>query len=271
MTCSERGPRKDTRVAGVAMALALALAAATGAGCAATSDTSGGGEVEAQAGASQDVVDEQGDGTEGAEATSQPEGDQAADAATDPDVFDDACTDRYGDPTIYALSVLKGSQLATLLQGQSFAWSTRELLWMKEDGSAVLAVRGVGGENLTEEQALKLGPGTKTKKASYRLVTSHYSSLERAFKAVTGSAMTCEDSTFTDTAGVAVVNSPSGARVLVLMNVNEGVFVFSVFGEPAIKAGALEEVTGMSLGNSIDEAFLALAGRVPAVEQLELE
>lgn len=172
------------------------------------------------------------------------------------------CHDRRGDVTAYAVAELNGWQLQTLLLEQGYVWSAQDLTWVKDDGSAALVVRAADGTYLDDRQIAKLGLGSE-EAVSYRMVTSAYSSARRTFDALADNVLTCEDKELVDDGAVAVASGPSGHRMLLLVHKSNDVWVLSVFGEPAVEAGLLDEVCGQEVGTTVDEAFEALAGRAP--------
>lgn len=179
--------------------------------------------------------------------------------------FDDACLDRHGDITVFALCEMRGWELETLLQQQGYVWSAQDLTWVKGDGSVALIVRGADQSYLADDQISTLSYGAE-EGVSYRMVTSAYSTPRRAVNALVANVMTCEDVERTDESAVAVAYGPSMRRVLVFANRSNDVIVLSVFGEEALAAGLLDEIAGQELGSTIDEAFASLAGRTPAAE-----
>ncbi len=178
------------------------------------------------------------------------------------------CTDRHGDATAYALSELKGWQLETLLLEQGYVWSAQDLTWLKGNGSAALLVRSSGASYLGDEQIAKLDHGA-LEAVAYRIVTSEYSNTRRAFDALAAKTMTVIDVEHADDATVAITSGPMGQRMLLVLNESNDVIVLTAFGEGALEAGLLDEMADRELGTTIDDAFLALAGRMP-VEQGDL-
>jgi hypothetical protein len=173
----------------------------------------------------------------------------------------DEAIDRHDDASAYAVAELKGWQLETLLQQQQYAWSERNQMWIKEDGSAAVVVLNAQGETLSDDDIAKLEEGVTEAEVSYRIVTSKYSSVKRAFKGLVRDVLTCEDSEIIDGAAIGVCTGPSGKRCLVIIGESNDTIVATVVGEEAVKAGLLETISGKQVGTTIDSAFEAMTGR----------
>lgn len=191
-------------------------------------------------------------------------------AATDEESFQDEASfaqwpdeaiDRHGDASAYAVAELKGWQLETLLQQQQYAWSERNQMWIKEDGSAAVVVQNARGETLSDDDIAKLEEGVSEAEVSYRIVTSKYSNVKRAFKGLASAVLTCDDSEIIDGAAIGVCTGPSGKRCLVIVGESNDTIVATVVGEEAVKSGLLETIAGKQVGTSIDSAFEAMTGR----------
>lgn len=208
----------------------------------------------------QDAADKQTDSA-GDAATPQtaPSGRTEGDAALN--TWADECLDRRGDVTVYALAELKGGQLSALLLEQDYVWSERNQMWLKQDGSAAVVVNDVKGSPMANEDVAPLDAGSATTSATYRLVTSGYSSAKKAFEGLASRVMTCEDVEHAQSGTVGVLAGPSGRRCLVLVTKSDNVYVVTMAGEDAVATGLLDTLLGQELGTSVDEAFAALAGR----------
>lgn len=173
----------------------------------------------------------------------------------------DEAVDRHDDASAYAVAELKGWQLETLLQQQKYAWSERNQMWIKEDGSAAVVVCDAQGETLSDDDIAKLGEGAAEPGVSYRIVTSEYSSVKRAFKGLVSDVLACDDRELIDDAAVGVCTGPSGRRCIVIVGESNDAIVATVVGEEAVKAGLLETITGKPVGTSIESAFETMCGR----------
>lgn len=171
------------------------------------------------------------------------------------------CLDANGDVTVYALSELKGWQLETMMQQQEYTWSARNQLWVNKDDSVALVVLDSKGEELSDEGIAELDRGSFEAAAGYRIVTSRYNSVEKAFDGLVGKVMVCEDSAFEESSGVAVVYGPSMHRSLVFLSTSDDVICLTMYGEEAVAAGLFNTEAGSELGKTIDETFETLVGR----------
>lgn len=184
-----------------------------------------------------------------------------------PTAWADECFDRHGDITAYAVLELRGAQLETVLEQQGYVWSERSQMWLKEDGSSALTVLDDTGDPLPKAAVAELGAGASEASVSYRLVTSGYSTPQRAFDELVGKVLACDDSQFARQSGVGVAYGPSMRRALALVTRSNDVYVVSVFGEEAVAAGLLDAATGRELGATADAAFEALTGRAPGARR----
>lgn len=210
---------------------------------------------------------QQGSQADGENAATQTEPEQSQD---DEEAFEDEASfaswpdeavDRHDDASAYAVAELKGWQLETLLQQQRYVWSERNQMWIKEDGSAAVVVSNAQGETLSDDDIAKLEEGAAEAEVSYRIVTSKYSNVKRAFKGLVRDVLTCEDSEIIDGAAIGVCTGPSGRRCMVIVGESNDTIVATVVGEEAVKAGLLESISGKQVGTSIDSAFEAMTGR----------
>lgn len=241
-----------------AFVLSLVCCSVLLAGCSQSTDT----EVPAKEEAAQgDASQKEGDNSDAQE--TPVEEDESADEAID---WPRECLDRHGDITVYALTELTGEQLSTLLEEQDYAWSERNQMWVKIDGSAALAVNDAEGKLLKKDEIAALGAGGVEASVSYRLVTSEYSSVKRAINNLARKIMACEDVEYLGTSGVAVVSGPSEQRCLVFASKNNEVFTVSVYSEPALAQGLFNSESGQELGTTVDEVFAALTARTPGAE-----
>ena len=188
---------------------------------------------------------------------------ESADAEDDGsfEAFAPECLDDNGDVTVHALSELKGEQLEAMLQQQEYSWDARNLLWVNKDGSVALAVVAKGGEELSDKKIAELDCGSFEASVGYRIVTSKYNSVEKAFDALVAKVMVCEDSAFAESSGVAVAYGPSMQRSLVFLSTSDDVICLTMYSEDAVAAGLFDADAGAELGKTIDEVFQALAGR----------
>lgn len=242
---------------GVLVALALCCTAPGLVGCGAQSQ--GGGST-----STTDTAEEQQPAQTEGEAEDQAEDPEAEEAEVS---WPDECLDRRRDVTAYAVAELTGEQLEMLLLQQDYAWSERNHMWVKQDGSAALVVNDANGEHLTSEQVVALGEGAAEASTSYRIVTSGYSNAKKAFEELAGKLMEVEDAEITDDGAIGVVRGPSGRRCLVFVNESNDVYLVSVFSEPAVEAGLFDAQLGSTYGTTIESAFKALAGRTVATQQ----
>ena len=177
------------------------------------------------------------------------------------EAFAPECLDTNGDVTIHALSELKGEQLEAMLQQQEYSFDARNLLWVNKDGSVALAVVGKDGEELSDKEIAKLDCGSFEASVGYRIVTSKYNNVEKAFDGLVGKVMVCEDVAFAESSGVAVAYGPSMHRCLVFLSTSDDVICLTMYSEDAVAAGLFDADAGAELGATIDEVFEALAGR----------
>lgn len=241
----------------LAFALVLACGALLVTGCSKAPEPAGPGEE-----ATQDT-DDQAEATPADAQDAATEDDEATDEPID---WPNECLDRHGDITVYAITELTGAQLNMLLEEQDYAWSERNQMWIKIDGSAAFTVCDGEGNLLGKEAIAELGTGATEAGVSYRLITSEYSSVKRAINNLARNVMTMEDVEYLDTSGIAVVSGPSLQRCLVFASRSNDVFTVSVYSEQAVAEGLFNREAGQDVGATIDEAFEALTARTPSAE-----
>lgn len=179
------------------------------------------------------------------------------------DSWSAACLDRHDELTVYAVTTLRGKQIEQLLKQNSYNWNTRNQCWFKDKGTSALAVYGPDGQILNDEEIAELAPGMSEGAATYRIVSSHYSSVKRAFDGLVSGGMTCEDVELTDQSGVAVVADTAGQRGIVFLHREEDAITVSFASQEAVSEGLFDTIAGQELGSSVDDVFEALAGRKP--------
>lgn len=238
------------------MLLAASLACGSLGACAASS--SGSQQPSDEAAASEDVSSETTETETGEEAVEEGAQDEASFAS-----WADEATDRHGDATAYAVAELKGWQLETLLQQQGYAWSERNQMWTKEDGSAAVVVLDKEGKTVSDDDIAELEEGASEATVSYRIVSSGYSNAKRAFEGLASNVLDCEDFEIVEDSAVGVLSGPSEKRCLVIVSKSNDVFVATVMSEGAVASGLLEGLVGQPMGETIDEAFELMAGRAP--------
>lgn len=244
------------------LAVVLAVSSVATTSCAKGDGVAGGSATTGQVDASGDANGQDGDAT--VEDAVAEAGGEAGEVVLEevPVEFDDECTDRRGDVSVYALCELTGSELVELLEEQDYVWSSRDQMWLKGSGSAALVACAPEASYLSREQMEELGRAVDEAGVSYRIVTSRYNNPRRAFDGVAGRVMVVEDVAYTDLGVVGVVQGTDPeTRALVVATEGDGAMVVSVFGNEALAAGMLDERADRELGATIEDAFEALVGR----------
>jgi hypothetical protein len=220
----------------------------------------GGGQPEppAEQGEGQAAAATSGTATDAADAL--PAGSGTASVAGDGWLSAD-CLDRAGDITVYAVSQLKGWQLELLLEEQHYEWGARNQLWLNDKGTVGLSVLDAQGEAISNDEVAELGVGAALGKASYRIVTSSYASVQGALNALVAPGLTIVDSELTATSGVAVVRDAHDRVSLVLLHDENDAIVISFVSRRALRKGLLDTLAGRELGTTVGEVFERLAGR----------
>lgn len=197
---------------------------------------------------------------------------EAADSAEDataeqePLEVPDGCLDRRGNLTVLALTELPGEQLLALLAQQDYAWSERNQLWTKEDGSAAFVALDAEGKPMNEEKVAGLGAGIDEAAVSYRLVASNYATPRRAYDRLAGRMLETVDVEYMDVNVVGILHDDIARRCLVFVSTSNGVQVVNVFGEGAVEAGLFADASGLEGAKTLDGVFEKLTGRLPGEE-----
>lgn len=232
------------------------------------------------------------DATEAEDATTDDESEEEElswqDFCEEHDLNAGSCLDRNGDPTAYALWMLPGDYLDALLEGQGYVWSTRDLMWIKGDGSVALLVVDGAGDPVSRDEIqgscpAMISEGDNTfAQLGWRVVTSKFSTPKKAFEAVVSKACAASDVEYVDKGGVGLFQTvavPAATEVtesseatedtvdsnLVFISTNNDTIVVSLFSKQAVENGVFTQVAGRDLGTSPEAAFEALAGRAPAL------
>ena len=208
-----------------------------------------------------------------ADPTSEAPAGVAPDAAEEPkdysggEAFDSwapECLNDAKQPTLYAITELKGWQLETLLQQQGFEWFEGGNAWLRSSDDMVYYMYGPSGSLTDDEIALgdKGGVGTR---ALHVLEASGFASARDALEKLGN--VTTEDVYFPDgdDFGMAVVYGPSMKEYLVVVesySEEEGGYCdMFVFSDEAIEAGMFDYAYGEDgNGNSISEVWQTLTG-----------
>lgn len=173
------------------------------------------------------------------------------------------CTDGRGEPTCFATMDLAGKDLAVLLEQQGYNWSERERMWVKENGSAALAVFDAKAELVDSEGVKALGRGFKESGDCYKIISSGYRSANKAYYELATVVMDEVDSEVTDTSAIGVLanKEKKDERCLVFVTQTNDVYVAYAFSESAVKEGLFDKVAGKEAGKSLEDVFKSVAGR----------
>lgn len=172
--------------------------------------------------------------------------------------------DAKGNPTLYAVTELTGSEFAQAIEGQGFSWSSERLWWVSSDGNDCAYVSGNNEYEFTRDEITRLDRNASGTSCLYVIVVDDrdYSSARDAFEKLAN--ITVLDSEWiADDLGLAVVSGPSGRNNMVLINVNDeiGLYILNVFNEEAVASGLLEEYLEEDYGSSVAEVWESLFGR----------
>ena len=170
------------------------------------------------------------------------------------------CTDANGNPTVYSLLELKGWQLETLLQQLGFSFDETEGVWMKEDGSAYVAVIGSDGA-MDDDAIADLDKGAAGTPAIYMMGVPGYDSCKEALAA---GQTVIEDSVFMDDgSGAALVYGTSMTEHIAMGTPGGGMVMIMLFNDEAAQSGLIDRTLSGSdstSGMPLDDYWAKLKG-----------
>ena len=162
------------------------------------------------------------------------------------------CIDEHGNITLYALTELKGWQVATLLDQQQYTWEYEmDNTWTREfDGAAFRAIKETGAYTLDTYNEMNEKGGCIAAYA-YSVVAGY----PDAKAALSGNAKcVIEQSWFDeDGSGIAIVYGPSMKEYFVVITpYTESTALFTIFSKEAVGSGMADEILQMETGGSFD-------------------
>lgn len=172
--------------------------------------------------------------------------------------FEDTCIDEHGNITLYALTELKGWELATLLDQQGYVWNEDIRTWMRPDDGASYAALKKSGEYTIDDYNAANEKGGGILAFGFSNVAGYKDSQA----ALAGNAQcVVEDSYFVGDDGVAVIYGPSMKEYLVIISKSsESTHQFMVVSQEAISSGYLDGVIGEAVGGTLQDVWTNLTG-----------
>ena len=173
------------------------------------------------------------------------------------------CTANGDQPTLYALTELKGWQLETMLQKLGYQWYPDVNTWVRESDGTYYGMIGTGSI-LTDEQIAKGDLGGAGLDAYHVLVVKGFSSARDALNQM--GQVVVEDATFTDdgTSALAVVHGPSMSEYLVMVQPSEDdgqdYYSFIMFPQETVASGQFSTFVGSDMGTTIPEVWQNITG-----------
>ena len=170
--------------------------------------------------------------------------------------FEDTCIDEHGNITLYALTELKGWELATLLDQQGYVWNEDIRTWMRPDDGASYAALKKSGEYTIDDYNAANEKGGGILAFGFSNVAGYKDSQA----ALAGNAQcVVEDSYFVGDDGVAVIYGPSMKEYLVIISKSsESTHQFMVVSQEAISSGYLDGVIGEAVGGTLQDVWTNL-------------
>ena len=171
------------------------------------------------------------------------------------------CTGPNNQPTLYAITELKGWQFETLLQQLGYEYVAADYAWRRSSDNSYYGM--VTGSNaLTDEEIAQGDKGGLGTHAGHILCVGPFSSAREAISQMC--QVTTEDIIFTedDQSAMAVIYGPSMSEYLLMVNEDEqaGFYVFMVLSEEAVADGVFTSFYGEDIGSSISEIWKSLTG-----------
>lgn len=172
--------------------------------------------------------------------------------------FDPACLDAAGNPTLYALFELSGSQLQSLLKADGFGWYEEITAWMRANNTIFEMVDRSGSVSRSDIDTYAVGAAGAP--VVMVLSVEGYATPAAALDGL-GANVSIGRRYEDDGAMFAVVSGSNGDQHLVLVtDTGNGEQTVLVYGEAAIKDGLFQSTIGIDVGSSIDEAWDIITG-----------
>lgn len=173
-------------------------------------------------------------------------------------VFEDDCTDDMGNITFYALTELKGWQVATLLDQEGYSWNEDDLRWFRaRDGAACASYKETGWYTIDTYNEMNEKGGCVA--AMGFLQIGGYDTMEDALKGVCKCSIV--DSYFDSNGGIAVFYGPSMKEYLCVMAPCDDLTIqCMIASQEAVGTGMLDEMVGRQVGGSFQEVWKTVTG-----------
>ena len=172
--------------------------------------------------------------------------------------------DSKGNPTVYSIFELDGSDLVDTIEGEGFEWTDSNKWWVSEDGNDAFYVSSNNDYEYLYDEITSLGVNGKGDSCVYVIVVDDrdYSSAEDAFNKLCNIEV-LDVEWLDDDLGLAAVESPSGRQGMVLVNVDDevGLYILNVINEEGVASGLLDEYIGDDYGSSVPEVWENLFDR----------
>lgn len=171
----------------------------------------------------------------------------------------DECTDEHGNITLYALTELKGWQVATLLDQQGYEWNDSANTWVRMvDGAQFSAYKQTGAYTIDTYNEMNEKGGAIV--AVGFNVVAGFKDPEAALKG--NAKCVVEDSYFDGTDGIAIFYGPSMKEYLALISqYSESTAQFMIFSKEAIGSGMADQLLGTHVGGSFQEVWKTVTGQ----------
>ena len=188
-------------------------------------------------------------------------GESAGESANEATSFDfvDECADEHGNITLYALTELKGWQVATLLDQLGYEWSDEKTSWVrKSDSAEFTAYKETGFYTLDTYNEMNQKGGAIAA-IGYNVVAGY----DNPSDALSGIAKcVVEDSFFDGGNGVAVFYGPSMEEYFAIISqLPDDTVRFTIFSKPAVATGMLDQQMGTQVGDAFDDAWKYFTGK----------
>ncbi len=179
------------------------------------------------------------------------------------DTWAEECMDSYNDPTVYAISELRGWQLETLLQQRGYTWHKDDLCWF--DGHTTVRVFDADLYPLDDEAIGQLDRGSSDQVVLYVINTPNYPTCSSAYEELVSNVMVSKDVVFDEnfTASFGVAYGPSMRELLVEMVTDDAGLSVFVFPKAAIEAGLFDVASEGEYGSTPSEVFESMSGHWP--------
>ena len=154
---------------------------------------------------------------------------------------------------------MSGADAKAWLEDNGYSWNSMSEAWMNSDGLGWVAVKDAEATVYTESEVDNLAAAGAGDPVAYLYTVSGYDDTEEVLSG--NSQCVVQDSETIDDVTVAVVYGPNMQQALVMIQDDGSGMNVVIFNKEAIEAGMVDDISGYSVGASIEDVWKTLTGR----------